>query len=304
MLEQQAFVLRDAAEDLHATWLAGAGMLCASLVHRGEELLWSGRGPEGYARDRTFMGIPFLHPWANRLDGFRYVAGGRAVVLDPGSPLLLRDERGLPIHGLLTAHPGWVVREARGDRLVATFAFDRPELLATFPFPHQLEIEVTLRAGAMTVGTTLTAGAGGPVPVAFGFHPYLRIPGVPRAAWEVELPVRRRLVLDDHQIPTGETEDCDPIAGPVGARTWDDGFDRLDRTARFRVRGGRRTIDVELDGGYPVAQVFAPPGAEYLCLEPMTAPANALARPGDALTWVPAGGRHRATFRIACAIDA
>ena len=35
-----------------------------------------------------------------------------------------------------------------------------------------------------------------PVPVAFGYHPYLVLPGVPRAEWEVELPVDARLLLD------------------------------------------------------------------------------------------------------------
>ena len=36
-----------------------------------------------------------------------------------------------------------------------------------------------------------------PVPVSFGFHPYLLLPGVPRAEWQVAVPVRRRLDLDE-----------------------------------------------------------------------------------------------------------
>ena len=62
-----ACALHDDDADLHGTWLRGAGMLGASLVHRGEELLWQGAGPGAYARERKFMGIPFLYPWANRL---------------------------------------------------------------------------------------------------------------------------------------------------------------------------------------------------------------------------------------------
>jgi galactose mutarotase-like enzyme len=64
------------------------------------------------------------------------------------------------------------------------------------------------------------------------------------------------------------------------------------------VRGGDRTIDVEYLTGYPIAQIFAPPGQEYVCVEPMTVPANALAGPDGRLTWVPAGHRWSATFRI------
>jgi galactose mutarotase-like enzyme len=50
--------------------------------------------------------------------------------------------------------------------------------------------------------------------------------------------------------------------------------------------------------GYPIAQIFAPPGQEYVCVEPMTAPANALAGPDGKLTWIPPGQRRSAAFRI------
>jgi aldose 1-epimerase len=297
-----AVVLHDDAFDLHATWVPGAGMLGASLVHRGEELLWQGAGVAAYADARTFMGLPFLHPWANRLEAFAYSAGGHDVELDPGSPLLLRDDGGLPIHGVLTASREWTVRDAVADadgaRLSARLFFDRPELLAAFPFPHLVGMEVAVAGGALEVRTTVTATAAGPVPVAFGFHPYLRLPGLPRAAWEVAFPVRRRLVLDGRLIPTGDAEPVSPLSGPIGDRTWDDGFDRFDGPPAFEVRGGARVLSVEFAEAFPVAQVFAPPGEEYVCVEPMTAPANALAGPDDALQWIPAGESRTATFRL------
>ena len=105
-----ACALHDDDADLHATWLVGAGMLGASLVHRGEELLWQGAGPGTYARERKFMGIPFLYPWANRLSGFGYRAGGHDVELDPSSTLLHLDDNGLPIHGVLNASRDWSLR--------------------------------------------------------------------------------------------------------------------------------------------------------------------------------------------------
>jgi aldose 1-epimerase len=138
------------------------------------------------------------------------------------------------------------------------------------------------------------------VPVAFGFHPYLRVPSVPRAEWEVSFPVRRRVLLDGRMLPTGATELVDSIGGPIGERTWDDCFDRLDSPARFGVSGGGREIQIEFDQGYRVAQIFAPPGTEYLCVEPMTAPANSLNGARDALVWVRPGTQYRAGFRITC----
>lgn len=302
-----ACTLDDDTADLHATWLIGAGMLGASLIHRGEELLWQGAGAGEYAGTRRFMGIPFLHPWANRLSTFGYEAGGHRVWLDRDNPLLLLDANGLPIHGVLTASPDWALqRQYAGEdaaTLIAALDFDTPELLEVFPFPHRIEMEITLRSGVVQVGTSLSATGDVPVPVSFGFHPYLRIPGLPRAEWDVSFPVSRRLLLDQHLIPTGATERVERLEGPIGGRTWDDGFDRIDPPALFELRGGGRSIAVYYAAGFPVAQVFAPPGEEYVCIEPMTAPANALNGPDSALSWAAPGERFSATFSITCTAD-
>ena len=70
------------------------------------------------------------------------------------------------------------------------------------------------------------------------------------------------------------------------------------------LSGGGRTIQVEYLTGYPVAQIFAPPGQDYLSVEPMTAPTNALAGPDDALAWMPPGWRYSTAFRITRKLDA
>jgi aldose 1-epimerase len=54
---------------------------------------------------------------------------------------------------------------------------------------------------------------------------------------------------------------------------------------------------VELIAGYPYAQVFAPADKDYVALEPMTAPTNAL-RSGRGLRRVEPGETFRATFRM------
>jgi aldose 1-epimerase len=280
-------------------------MLGASLIHRGEELLWQGAGQRAYARERKFMGIPFLHPWANRLDAFVYELGGREVTLDRSSPILKLDDSGLPIHGLLSADPHWSLRELSADsdhaRLIACLDFDRPELLAAFPFRHRVEIEVRVAGGELRVATTLIATGDERVPVSFGFHPYLQIPGPPRTEWSVSFPLRRRLLLDRRGIPTGATEPVNGLRGAIAGRTWDDAFDEIEPPRRFDVRAGRRTISLHYDEGYPVAQIFAPPEQEYVCIEPMTAPTNSLRVPDQGLRWVSAGQSWSAVFRITCA---
>ena len=283
------------AGDLVAAYAPHVGMVCASLRHRGEELLGQRQGLQAYAEKGSTFGIPLLHPWANRLQAWELEVLGRPVRLK-GSPFVRADEHGLPIHGMLAASPRWTVLELTPERLRATFEFDDAALLAAFPFPHRLELDVRLGPDALETRTTLTPTGEMAVPLAFGFHPYLRIPGVARADWEIGLPVRRRIVLDDRGLPTGDTEDVEPYTGPLGDLTFDDGYDRLEPGEPFWVAGGGRRLEVAFDAGYPVAQVFAPPGQELICFEPMAAPTNALAD-GAAPTVSP-GERAEADFAV------
>jgi aldose 1-epimerase len=147
-------------------------MLGASLRHRGEEVL--GRIDE-LARataSGSTLGIPLLHPWANRLSGFSYEVAGRAVELDPESPLLDLDGNGLPIHGVPWPRLTWDILDERADGLRAGLDWTRNDLLALFPFPHRLGMDVQLSGAALTIRTTLAAAKGATEPVSFGYHPY------------------------------------------------------------------------------------------------------------------------------------
>jgi aldose 1-epimerase len=293
------------AGELEAAFAPGLGMAGVSLRHGGEELLDRQAGLSAYAERGAVMGIPLLHPWANRLSGFEYAVDGRAVRLPDGPPLVRCEEHGLPIHGLLSGASHWRVRSVAAERdrarLTAELAFDtHPELLAAFPFPHTLRLEAVLDADGLTVATTLTASDVVPVPVAFGYHPYLRLPGVDRSMWQLELPARRYLVTDDRGIPTGHHADERPARLSLGRRGFDDGFDGIADGAEFSVAGGGRQLIVTFVTGYPAAQIFSPPGAQFVCFEPMTAPTNAL-RSGHGLRRVGPGAAFTAVFRIAVA---
>ena len=287
------------AGPLEAEFAPALGMAGVSLRQRGEELLDRQAGLLAYARTGAVMGVPLLYPWANRLAAHDYMLDGRDVRLPPGPPLVHCEEHGLPIHGLLHASPHWHVTARDARRIAARLAFDQhPELLAAFPFPHVLDIEASLSADRLRVTTTVRPTSESAVPIAFGFHPYLRLPGVPRAAWEVTLPPRRDLILDERGIPTGTGARRPATRFALADRAFDDGYDGLASRSSFCVAGGGRRLAVELEAGYPAAQVFSPRGKAFICFEPMTAPANAL-RSGSGLRLVEAGTAFTAAFSIA-----
>jgi aldose 1-epimerase len=285
------------ASDLQALFLPGHGMLGASLRHRGVEMLRRVDDLDAAARKGSTAGIPFLHPWANRLATLRYRAAERDVRLDPSSPLVHLDGNGLPIHGVPWSRLRWAVVDAQADSLTARLEWTGSRLLAVFPFAHRVELAATLRPDHLSLVTTLIAGSEGPVPVSFGFHPYFGLPGLQRAAWRLELPPMRRLILDQRGIPTGEEEPYRGFGGSLGDHRLDDGFALLEEQAAFALAGAGCRIAVEFIQGYRYAQVFAPHDQDCVALEPMTAPTSALTS-GRGLRLLEPGEAFRAAFRI------
>src|SRR5436190_10114033 len=169
-----ALTLANPELGLEAAFVPGAGMVGCSLRHRGEELLGQRGGLRTYVAERSTMGIPLLHPWANRLARRRFSVAGREVDLDSSALPMSFDPNGLPIHGLLAAASGWRAERhestADGGVLAAGFDFGaEPELIAAFPFPHQLSIEARLEGRALTIATTVRATADASVPISFGY---------------------------------------------------------------------------------------------------------------------------------------
>jgi aldose 1-epimerase len=295
--------LRDEVSALEAAFVPGAGMLCCSLRHRGEELLAQNAGIAAYAQQGKTMGIPLLYPWANRLADFDYAVAGRDVRVphDPGRVRV--DANGLPIHGVIGGRLGWELTragEGASSSLAARLSWSesRPELFEVFPFRHELAYEARLRDGRLEIEMTVDACGKDAVPVSFGFHPYLSPPGATRERWLIELPAMRALALDAQQIPIGPARELAAQRFELDAREFDDGFDAVPEPARFSVAGGTRRIELTFLQGYPCAQVFAPRAGQFICFEPMTAPANAL-RSGERLRVLAPGERFAARCSVA-----
>jgi aldose 1-epimerase len=289
--------LAEPGGELVARFAPGAGMVGCSLRHRGEELLGLRAGLDAYLAQGKTFGLPLLYPWANRLGDWGYAAAGRTVARDRDSGLVRGEEHGLPIHGALPRGLRWEVTRREPAELTAEldWAADAA-LMALFPFAHRVALDVRLEAGALHVRTTVRA-AGDPVPLAFGFHPYLAPPGAPRAEWELELPARTGLSLDARGLPDGGAEDLGAERLVLGECAFDDLYAVAEGATTFAVTGGGRRLAIEYGPGYPYAQLFAPPGQDLVCFEPMAAPTNAL-RSGDGLRVAAPGETAVAHFAL------
>jgi galactose mutarotase-like enzyme len=285
-----------AAGPYTAEFVPELGMAGCSLTHDGFELVALDGGLERL-RAGGATGIPLLAPWANRLSRRRFDVAGVAVDLE-GVPLH-DDGHGLPIHGTMIGERRWAVVDAEPDRVRARFDYDTPELLLAFPFPHVLELDVSVGRDGLRVETALTAGQEGPVPVAFGWHPYFRLPGS-AGDWRLELPECTPLELDPRGIPTGHSAQDARGTVRLRERAWDDLF-ALDGPSSVAVTGGELRLEVRYGAGYPYAQVFSPAGADFVAIEPMTAATDALTR--DECPLVEPGETCRAVFEVAVTIS-
>lgn len=260
----------------------------------------------------TLCGVPFLAPWANRLDQDAFYANGRKYLLNPELGNIRRDGNQKPIHGLLLFSPYWKVTKLEADeksaRATSRLEFWRyPELMAQFPFAHAIEMTYRLAGGTLEVETTVENLAADSMPVGVGYHPYFQLPDVPRDQWKVHVAARDHLELSAMLIPTGQRTAVslpDPV--PLATTQLDDVFSNLvrsaDNRATFWVEAGGRKISVIYGPKYTVAVIYAPPGKDFICFEPMSAITDAfnLAHAGiyKELQSIPSGGAWRESFWI------
>lgn len=231
-------------------------------------------------------GIPFLAPWANRLDQQAFFANGKKYNFD----MEYGNVRGeIPLHGLLNNSPYWevatVAADPRGARYTARLRFwKHPDLMAQWPFAHEYEMTYQLRDGELEVRITITNLSAEPMPVAVGFHPYYQIPGVPRDQYLAHIPARNRVVADSRLIPTGEFKPMDLAEEfPLKGLTLDDGFIDLahasDNRAHFYIKAGSAMVETSFGPKYPAAVVWLPnangQAQPFICFEPMASITNA-----------------------------
>ena len=94
--------LRDAETNLVATIAPGLGNNCFFLTLSGLQFLFCPAEPlNALVARKALFGIPFLSPWANRLDHDGYLANGSSFLLNRDLNNIRNDQNGQPIHGLL-----------------------------------------------------------------------------------------------------------------------------------------------------------------------------------------------------------
>ncbi len=309
----EAIRLSDAAKKTQVTIVPSLGNNACEMKVNGKNILWSPYQTLTEVRTKPAQfGNPFLAPWANRIDGDAYWANGKKYLLNPDLKNFRYDGNHKPIHGLLVFAKEWKVLAIRADGEGAMVTsrlefWKHPDWMAQFPFAHGIEMTYCLHEGALEVRTAIENLSAEAMPLSLGYHTYYRLDDSPRDDWNVHVPAREHVVLSEMLIPTGERKPAN-LKDPHSLREkrLDDVFTGLVRDSggrsEFWVQGKAQKIKVVFGPKYDVAVVFAPPGREFICFEPMVGVTNVfnLAHAGlyKDLQSIPPGGNWSESFWI------
>jgi aldose 1-epimerase len=281
--------LADTASGVDVAVLPSIGNRVSEMNVHGKNILYFPLADLAELQQRpNLSGIPFLAPWANRLDEEAFWANGKKFPFN----MTLGNVRGpVPIHGLLANTNLWEVLEVAADRKSAHVTsrlrfWNHPELMAQWPFAHEYEMTYRLSNGTLEVKLTVTNLSAEAMPLVLGFHPYYRIPDVPRDQWTAHIPARKIAITDSRLVATGDFKPYDlPNPLPLVGHALDTGFADLDHDAQgrayFSIESNGKKVETIFGPNYPVAVVFAPQPPEgqtrdFICFEPMTGITNAV----------------------------
>jgi aldose 1-epimerase len=294
--------LQDTKHQTTVSIVPSVGNIAFEMKVKGHNILrWPFASVEEFKAKPAMQGIPFMGPWANRLDEQAFYANGKRYPFD----MELGNVRGaIPIHGFLTTNNQWKVVDVKADgrsaRLTSRLEFYRnPMWMKQFPFAHTIDMTYMLQDGVLEVATKIENLSVEPMPVSVGYHPYFQLTDSPRDEWTVSIGARTQWLLAQNKVPTGETQPIetympDPKAALLKDYDLDHVFGDLIRDPSGRavmtVKGKAQQLDVVVGPNYRAMVVYAPkpapPGTQnpaasaqnrnFICFEPMVGITNAM----------------------------
>jgi aldose 1-epimerase len=313
--------LTDGRQQMSVAIAPSVGNIAVEMTVKGHNVLrWPYASLDEFKGKPGLSGIPFMGPWANRLDEQAFYANGKRFPFD----MELGNVRGaIPIHGFLSYTDQWKVIEAKADASSAWVTsrlefYRNPLWVKQFPFAHTIEMTYRLQGGSLEVRTRIENLSVDPMPVSVGYHPYFQLTDSPRDEWTISVAARTHWMLAQNKIPTGETQAItqvfpNPAAAPLKDFDLDHVFSDLVRDssggAVMTVKGKTQQLDVVVGPNYRAMVIYAPkpqPGStqnrNFICFEPMVGITDAmnLAHKGlyKELQSIPPGGAWQESFWV------
>jgi aldose 1-epimerase len=284
--------LRDNKTDSTVSVLTGTSNAYEFVVHGKNVISMNIPSTTALRNNPGLNGIPFLGPFANRLDEMAFYANGKKYSFDPG---LGNVRSPIPQQGFLNSTHDWKLISAKADGKGATVVsklefWRHPDWMKQFPFAQTYTMTIRLKDGVLEVNTRIDNLSTDPLPVSIGYHPYFALPETDRNHWSLDFGAETHWIETDAHLPTGEKESADTFFGgdhhnvPLSRfadKRFDEVFSDLDRDAQGRA-------SVVIKGDTTSIKVTAGPKIKTFLLY-----SEILPPPGSASSGAPAGGGGR-----------
>ncbi len=271
--QYDTWVLADTATQSRLELVPERGGIVTAWCVRDRELLYL--DAERFANPSLSVrgGIPILFPICGNLPDDTYTYGDRTYTLRQ--------------HGFARELPWEVAARAMDDESARiTLSLRSSDLtMAMYPFAFELEFTYTLRGNSLEIAQRVCNRGEEVMPFCCGLHPYFAV--TDKTGLQFDIPSDRYLDWN-----AGATH---PFTGQFDfeAEVIDVGFfDLARRSATLRDPSRSLRLELTWNDPYAVLVFWTVKGKDFVCLEPWTAPRNALntgdrlihLAPGDALT--------------------
>jgi aldose 1-epimerase len=272
--------LHDSKTDSTVSVLTGTSNAYEFVVHGKNVISMNIPSTTALRNNPGLNGVPFLAPFANRLDEMAFYANGKKYSFDPG---IGNVRPPIPQQGFVNSTHDWklvsVKADANGATVVSKLDFYRnPDWMKQFPFAQTYTMTIRLKDGVLEVNTKIDNLSKDPLPVSIGFHPYFALPETDRNHWSLDFGADTHWIETDAHLPTGEKETSDTFFGgdhhnvPLSRfadKRFDEVFSDLDRDAQGRasvvIKGD--TSSIKLTAGPKIktfllySEILPPAGA-------------------------------------------
>jgi galactose mutarotase-like enzyme len=215
-------------------------------------------------------GVPFLFPTAGRLEGDRY------------------QGREMKQHGFARNLPFTV--ERRDARSVTLSLAASDETRARFPFAFRIELTISVSGRELRIAQRYQNLGAERMPLHVGFHPYFFVPDAEKP--RVAIATHATRAFDNVQKRDVPFAGFDFTRPEVDLHLHDHGG-----SASSLRRPGAPTVEIEGSAEFGHWVIWALAGKDFICVEPWSAPRNAL-NTGEQLLWVAPGGERSLTLAI------
>lgn len=231
-------------------------------------------------------GVPILFPTAGRLKDDRYMAGG-----------VFRE---LKQHGFARDMPWRVTgQESSGAARLVMELESTEATLRAFPWEFRLEFTVEVAGSTLRILQSYENRSEKRMPRHVGFHPYFAVPAREKGAAGIEAPLARawdkatgrEVSLQGFDLTAPEVSLSVLKTGETSAAG------AADTTVARLSAPSLPAVEIEVSPELTQWVIWTLGGRDFLCVEPWTAPADAL-NTGIGLLWIAPGERREMRLEI------